>query len=110
MEETTGVEKALGTAMKKRHNRNGQGGSIYKSGRNGFTIVYRTRDGKQIWKGGFKKMKEARSALDEKIKSIRDNQYVETQNVLFADFAREWMEKSKGNGTLKPKTWASYDS
>ncbi len=72
----------------------------------GWTIVYRT-NGKQKWEGGFETKEAARRRLDEVLKLVSEKRHVD-RDVAFADFTREWMEQAKG--TLKPKTWGSYDS
>lgn len=40
--------------------------------------------------------------------SIRKNTYVEAKKILFEEFCKDWMSKAKA--TLKPRTWASYQS
>ena len=91
----------------KRKRKRGQGGSIIKRG-DSYTIIFRA-DGKQVWRSGYATKEEARGALNDTIKTIRNNTYVEKQrDLLFSDFTKTWMENAKT--FLKRQTWASYDS
>jgi integrase len=66
-------------------------------------------DGKQVWRSGYRTKEEARDALNDVLKTIRNNTYVEKQrDLLFTDFTKMWMEDAKK--FLKPQTWASYES
>jgi integrase len=91
----------------RRKRKRGQGGSIIKRG-NSYTIIFRA-DGKQFRRSGYATKDEARGALNDTLKTIRNNTYVEKQrDLLFTDFTKTWMEDAKK--FLKPQTWASYES
>jgi integrase len=91
----------------RRTRRRGQRGSIFKRG-DAWTVVYRTREGKQKWEGGFLKKDLAQARLDEVLGAIRNNRYVEPKDTPFKTFCDSWMESAKA--TLKPRTWISYQS
>jgi integrase len=87
--------------------RRGGRGIIVKRG-NTYTAVYRTREGKQKWEGGFQKKEWAQARLNEVQDAIRNNKYVEPKETLFKTFCDDWMEQAKA--ILKPRTWISYQS
>jgi integrase len=89
-----------------RRRHRGQAGSVLKRGF-GYTIVYRV-NGKQTWQSGFATKKEAQDRLTIVLASIGANTYVEPKQVSLETFVNDWMTASKA--TLKPKTWASYQS
>lgn len=94
---------------RRRAKRRGQRGSILRRpGASNYTIIYRAPDGKQKWESGFATKEDAQSRLDVALGSIRKNTYVEAKKILFEEFCKDWMGKAKA--TLKPKTWASYQS
>ncbi len=93
---------------RRKSRKRGQAGSIIKRG-NTYTIIFRQAAGKQIWKSGYRTKDEARGALNDTIKTIRNNTYVEKRrDLLFTDFTKTWMESAQT--FLKPQTWASYES
>jgi integrase len=95
-------------APKRKSRKRGQAGSIIKRG-NSYTIIFRQPDGKQVWKSGYRTKDEARGELNDILKAIRSNKYVEERrDLLFTDFTKSWMESAKT--FLKPQTWASYES
>ncbi|MGA8222313.1 MAG: tyrosine-type recombinase/integrase [Candidatus Acidiferrales bacterium] len=115
METNQAVQVAEPASQKPRHraNRRGQRGSIFRRpGSSSYTIIFRaTSDGgkqKQKWEGGFRTKEDAQKRLDIVLGSIRENRYAEPKDVLFRDFCDERMKSWKP--TLKPKTWASYQS
>ncbi len=87
--------------------RRGQRGSIIHRG-DGWTIVFRTPEGKQKWQGGFRTKDDAQDALGVTLKAVRDNRYVESKHVEFRKFCDDLMNDLRS--TLKPKTWLSYKS
>jgi hypothetical protein len=94
---------------RRRVKRRGQRGSIVRRpGASNYTSIYRAPDGKQRWEGGFATKEDAQERLDIALASIRKNTYVEVKKILFEEFCDDWM--GKANATLKPKTWASYQS
>lgn len=93
--------------MPKRRRRRGQRGSIVPRN-GGFSIVYRMPNGKQKWESGFSTKRAAQDRLTDVLRDIKENKFVEETDVLFGEFCKDLMEKSKG--VLKPKTWASYQS
>jgi integrase len=97
----------IATSPRRRTRRRGQGGSIFRRGLN-WTIVYRSPNGKQKWEGGFRTKEEAQKRLGVVLGTIRENRYVEPRDIRFQDFCEERMKNWKA--TLKPKTWASYQS
>jgi integrase len=102
--ETTQV---MPTKRRQRISRRGQRGSIIRRG-DGWTIVFRTPEGKQKWQGGFRTKEDAQDALGVTLKAVRDNRYVESKHVEFRKFCDDWMARSQSR--LKPKTWLSYKS
>jgi len=87
--------------------RRGQRGSIFRRG-GSWTVVYRLRDGRQKWEGGYCRKEEAQNRLDDVLGAIRTNRYVEQTQKLFHEFCDEWMDSSKV--FLKPRTWITYRS
>ncbi|GEM_PF-5519899 len=86
----------------------GQSGSIIRRG-DFWTIIYRTREGKQKWEGGFRTKDTAQSHLNEVLDAIRRNKYVEPKDTPFREFCDAWM-KEIATESLKPATWTSYQS
>jgi integrase len=87
----------------------GQRGTIMRRpGATTYTVIYRAPDGKQKWESGFTTKEDAQDRLDTVLGSIRRNTYIEVKKIVFDDFCKDWMNKAKA--TLKPKTWASYQS
>ncbi len=102
------VASPVEVPKRRKARKRGQAGSIIKRG-NSWTIIFRQPDGKQVWKSGYRTKDEARDALHDTLKTIRNNKYVEEQrDLLFTDFTKTWMESAKT--FLKPQTWASYES
>jgi integrase len=99
--------QTIPTARPRRKSRRGQRGSIIRRG-DGWTVVFRTAEGKQKWQGGFRTKEDAQDALGVTLKAVRDNRYVETKHIEFLAFCDDWMARSKSK--LKPKTWLSYKS
>src|SRR5580704_3456223 len=100
----SGGERMEAEKPKRRSHKRGQRGSVLaRSG--GWTIVYRTPEGKQKWQGGFATRGSAQDALTDILKKIRDRKYVDAKPKLFEDFCKEWLEAKKT--TLKPQTWAN---
>lgn len=91
----------------KRRRRRGQRGSIVPRN-GGFSIVYRMPNGKQKWESGFRTKQAAQDRLTDVLRDIKENRFVEETDVLFGDFCKDLMEKSKA--LLKPKTCRSYQS
>jgi integrase len=92
---------------RRRARRRGQRGSKFKRG-DTWTIIYRTRDGKQKWEGGFRTSEAAQTRLDEVLGAIRNNKYVEPTDRTFKEFCDEFMESAKP--ILRPATWGAYQS
>jgi len=107
MEATAAIVAVEAPKRHRRSRRRGQRGSIFKRN-NAYTIVYRTRDGKQKWEGGIRTKDAAQARLDEVLGAIRNNKYVEPSDQTFKEFCDEWMESAKP--TLRPATWGSYQS
>lgn len=91
----------------RRRRSRGQNGSKFKRG-DSYTIVYRTREGKQKWEGGFPTSDLAQARLNEVLVALRNNKYVELTDQTFKEFCDDSMEKAKH--VLKPKTWTGYES
>lgn len=91
----------------RRRRSRGQRGKILKRG-DTYTVIYRTREGKQKWEGGFPKKDRAQARLDEVLGALRNNKYVEPKDTPFKTFCDDWMEQAKA--MLKPRTWISYQS
>jgi integrase len=98
----------VGQTQHRTRRRRAQRGSIFKRG-DAWTVVYRTREGKQKWEGGFRTKDKAQERLDEVLPAIRSNKYVELTDQTFKEFCDDWME-NQGKVKLKPRTWISYRS
>jgi integrase len=107
MEGTAMAVQVVAQEQHRRTRRRGQRGSIFKRG-DAWTVVYRTREGKQKWEGGFRTRELAQTRLNEVLDTIRTNRYVEPKETLFKAFCDDWMESAKA--ILKPRTWCSYQS
>lgn len=114
MSETTETVQAA-PAKRRRRRRGWQRGSIYQRG-SGWTIAYRTKDGKQIWQSGFKSKADAKSRLDEATGQIQQGTFTQPELKLFKDFCEEWLEykkharRGKKQQRIKPSTLTDYES
>lgn len=101
------LEPVLIRSKTRSKRRRGQRGSIFRRG-GSWTIVYRLRDGRQKWEGGYTTKEEAQDRLDEALGAIRANRYLERTQKLFHEFVDDWMQSAKI--FLKPRTWITYRS
>jgi integrase len=84
----------------------GQRGSIYRRGKS-WCIVYRTAERRQ--KVETLATKDAAQArLNEVIKAIRENTFIDAKAELFSTFTADWLKRRQS--TLKPGVWRSYKS
>ncbi len=59
---------------------------------------------KQKTKGGFPTKKEAQLAAAKMIQELADGVYIEEKNILFKDFAQEWLKLYESTGKVKKST------
>jgi integrase len=108
METKQATEPDASTRPRRRRAR-GQRGYCYERGGKGkWTIVYRTREGKQKWEGGFGSKKAASARLIEVLAQIEAGKFIDVRPMLFAEFCDSQLEVAKA--ARKPSTWGSYRS
>jgi len=79
---------------------------VLKRGKSYSYVV--TKDGKNIWKGGFETRTAAKNARTKALVAICDRTFIEPSKILVGDFLTAWLVIH--SRTLKLKTAASYRS
>ena len=75
-----------------------------------YKTPYTDDNGKTRWKGGFKRVQDAKDWRAQTITSVTDGSFTDPQlgKRRVGDLANVWLEGKRG--VLKPKTYATYES
>lgn len=86
-----------------------QRGAIIKPGgtRKTFSVKYRTANGKQIFKGGFRTETESSEYLKDVLGQIDKGTYIEQKAIVFEKFAEQWLA---GRRRIRGSTESGYAS
>lgn len=74
---------------------------------NGYSIKYRTPEGKQKWESGFETKAKAQTRLNELLRDIGKGDYIEPKTMTFGQFADQWIES---RSSIRGSTLSAYAS